>query len=106
MSTAASRVAHMVYFRLKDSNQDAIEQMVQACQDYLKGHPGTESFAVGTLISDLTRDVNDRDFHVSLHLVFEDRASHDTYQQSARHVQFIEENKDKWAQVRVFDSYI
>ena len=32
------------------------------------------------------------------------RTAHDAYQVAPRHIQFIEENKANWAQVRVFDA--
>jgi hypothetical protein len=70
----------------------------------LTGHPGTVFFGVGTRTSDLTREVNDRQFDVGLHVIFENRAAHDTYQTHPRHVQFIAEHKPHWDQVRVFDA--
>ncbi len=97
------RLAHMVYFTLKDDSPAAVDRLVQACRTYLTDHPGCEYFAVGTL-ADTRRDVNDRDFHVGLHLVFASRAAHDQYQVAQRHDQFVAENKDNWAAVRVFDS--
>ena len=97
-------LAHHVYFTLTDSSQEAQQKMVDACHKYLKGHAGTAFFAAGTLTPDLTRPVNDRDFHIALHVIFESRQAHDDYQVSERHLQFIEENKEGWEQVRVFDS--
>ena len=97
-------LAHNVYFTLKDSSPEAQQQMVAACQKFLSGHAGTALFAAGTLTPDLTRPVNDRDFHIALHVIFESRQAHDDYQVSERHLQFIEENKEGWEQVRVFDS--
>ena len=47
---------------------------------------------------------HDRGFDVALHIVFQDQAAHDSYQVSARHERFIEENRENWRQVRVFDS--
>ena len=99
-----SMLAHMVYFTLKDNSPARIQQMVAACREHLSGHPGTVLFAAGTLTPDLQREVNDRDFDVALQLVFQTRADQDTYQSSARHQQFIAENKDNWAKVRVFDA--
>ena len=99
-------LAHMVYFTLKDRSPAAIEKMVQACQTYLKGHPGEVFFAAGKLVPDLTRPVNQTDFDVALHVVFDGREAHDAYQQAPRHTQFIEENKPNWAKVRVFDADI
>ena len=99
-------LAHMVYFTLKDSSDAAIDQMVGACQKYLSGHPGTKFFAAGKLVPDLTRPVNQIDFHVALHVVFDNRQAHDDYQTHPRHIQFIDENKAGWDKVKVFDSYV
>ena len=98
-------LAHNVYFTLKDSSDAAIERLVQACHKYLKNHPGVVFYAAGTLVPDLARPVNDRAFHVALHVVFDGKASHDAYQTAPDHLSFIEENRDNWQQVRVFDSY-
>jgi len=64
------------------------------------------AFAAGVLAEDLSREVNDRNFDVSLHVVFENKAAHDKYQTHPRHLKFIEENKENWDKVRVFDSYL
>jgi len=50
--------------------------------------------------------VNDRDFDVALHILFQDQAAHDRYQDDARHHQFIAENQANWKKVRVFDSVV
>lgn len=101
--TAASKFSHMVYFTLKDASPEACDSLVAACKKWLTDHPGTEYFAAGTL-ADTTREVNDRDYHVCLNLIFKDRESHDAYQVAERHDAFIAENKDNWAKVRVFDA--
>jgi hypothetical protein len=97
-------LAHNVYFALKDNSAEARQQLVASCQKYLTPHPGIKFFACGTLVDDLRREVNDRDFDVGLHIVFADRASHDKYQEAPLHLQFIEQNKPNWKKVRVFDS--
>ena len=99
-------LAHNVYFKLHDSSDAARHKLVEACKKYLTPHPGIVFFACGVLAKDLQRDVNDRDFDVALHIVFKDKAAHDTYQDAERLKQFIEENKDNWKKVRVFDSYV
>jgi hypothetical protein len=96
-------LAHNVFFQLHDATPAGRQELVDACKKYLTGHPGTVFFAVGT-VSDLDRPVNDREFDVGLHLVFQDRASHDVYQSAPRHETFIAENKANWKKVRVFDS--
>lgn len=104
MSSNKTRLAHHVFFTLHDASQAKILELKAACHKYLDGHPGVESFAVGTLNPDLARPVNDRGYHVSLHVVFHSRADHDAYQVAPRHDQFIAEQKANWQQVRVFDS--
>jgi hypothetical protein len=98
-------LAHNVYFTLKDSSDAAIARLVQACHKYLKNHPGVVFYAAGTLVPDLARPVNDRSFHVALHVIFDGKPAHDAYQTAPEHLMFIEENRDNWQQVRVFDSY-
>ncbi len=101
-----SLLAHNVYFSLNDRSEAARARLVEACRKYLPSHPGIVLFACGTLVPDLAREVNDRDFDVALHVVFRDRAAHDHYQTTPAHMQFIAENKDNWRRVRVFDSAV
>jgi len=105
-TAAGPQLAHMVYFKLNDSSGANRAKLVAACKAFLSGHAGSVYFAAGTLAGDLNREVNDRDFDVSLHIVFVNKEAHDKYQQHPRHLKFIEENKENWAKVRVFDSYL
>ena len=99
-------LAHNVFFSLNDPSEAARAKLVAACKKYLSTHPGTAYFACGTLADELQRPVNDRDFDVSLHVVFQTKAAHDAYQAAPLHDQFIAENKDNWKKVRVFDSTV
>ena len=99
-------LSHDVYFSLKDNSPEAKKKLVAACKKHLSGHPGEVFFAAGTLAESLKREVNDVHFDVALHIVFKDMASHDKYQEAKRHQQFIDENKDNWKKVRVFDSVV
>jgi Stress responsive A/B Barrel Domain len=103
---AEPMVVHDVYFSLKDNSPPARKKLVEACKKYLAKHPGTVFFAAGTLAEELKREVNDRDFDVGLHIVFKNKAAHDKYQDAPLHKQFIDENKDNWKKVRVFDSLV
>jgi len=99
-------LSHDVFFTLKDKSPQAKEKLVAACKKYLSTHPGTIWFAAGPLGEEFQRDVNDRDFDVALHIVFKNKAAHDTYAQAETHLKFIEENEASWDKVRVFDSYV
>jgi hypothetical protein len=103
---AEPQLGHMVFFTLKERTPEAQAKLVAACDKYLSGHDGTVYYSAGGRVEDLTREVNDQDFDVALHVVFDSRAAHDAYQTAPRHLQFIEENRADWAKVRVFDSYI
>lgn len=100
------RLAHMVFFTLKDASEPARLKMVEDCREYLDGQPGVLHFSAGMRGEEFDRPVNDAVFHVALHVVFENKAAHDAYQSAPRHIEFIERNKANWEQVRVFDSYV
>lgn len=96
--------AHNVYFSLKDNSDSAKQTLIEDSKKYLAPHPGITFFACGLLTPDLDRDVNVQDWDVSLHMVFQDRATHDQYQQDSMHHEFVHRNKENWASVRVFDT--
>src|SRR5271167_4699952 len=99
-------LAHNVFFSLKDRSPAGKAKLLAACKQYLTGHPGEVFFAAGVVAEALDRPVNDRDFDVGLHIVFQDQAAHDAYQDAPRHHEFIAASKDNWAKVRVFDSLV
>ncbi|WP_435010012.1 Dabb family protein [Tundrisphaera lichenicola] len=99
-------IAHNVFFKLTDDSEAARVRLIQACKTYLTGHPGLVFFAVGGVEPSLSRPVNDKDFDVALHMVFATLKDQDDYQVAPRHNQFIAENKENWAKVRVFDSTV
>lgn len=104
--TNPSQLAHHVFFSLVDASPDARQAMVEQCFHWLAEIDGIVSFSAGTREGGLDREVNDAAFDVSLHVLFRDREAHDAYQSSQGHLDFIESNKDKWSQVRVFDSLV
>jgi hypothetical protein len=99
-------LAHNVYFSLHDKSPESKARLINSVKTHLTAHAGTLFFAVGELAKDLNRPVNDQDFDVSLHIVFANKADHDLYQDAPRHNKFIEECKEGWAKVRVFDSVV
>ncbi|MBA62275.1 MAG: stress responsive protein [Planctomycetaceae bacterium] len=100
------QVAHMVFFTLDDGSQEAVDNLIDACNNYLTGHDGTVYYSVGVRGSEFSREVNNQTYHVGLHVVFENKAAHDQYQSHERHLTFIAENKGNWASVDIFDTYV
>jgi hypothetical protein len=97
-------IGHMVYFRLKTGTPENKQKLVDACKKYLSEQEGIVFFSSGVIADEFKRDVNDRDWDVALHIVFQDKAAHDKYQTDPQHLKFIEENNALWSRVRVFDS--
>ena len=106
MSDGEKKLAHIVYFTLKDKSAAGIERQLASCRKYLIDHDGVEFLGIGTRTPDLARPVNDQLFDVGVHVIFKSRAAHDAYQVHPRHVQFLTENKPHWEQVRVFDANV
>ncbi len=98
--------AHNVYFALTDKSTKAVEQFIADSKRYLAVIPGIQSFACGVLESELEREVNDRDFDVSLHVLFESKETHDAYQIAPSHNEFVARQGNNWAAVRVFDTAV
>ncbi len=103
---AEPQLAHAVYFTLKDPSTKSREKFIASCEKYLTKHKGAVSFTIGTMAEDVKEPVSDREFDVALHVVFEDKAALAEYLKSERHEKFVAENKEGFAKVRVFDSYV
>lgn len=103
---AEKNLAHNVYFTLKDDSETEIESLLKDCFTYLEDSPGIIHFYAGTLVQEHDREVNVKDFHVGLHIIFASKADHDRYQDSKNHKIFVERNKSNWTQAKVFDTYV
>ena len=101
-----SGISHVVFFTLKERTDAARQTLIDSCHKHLTDHPGVDFFSAGARAPEFDRPVNDDQFDVALHVVFESREAHDAYQQSPRHLEFVEQNKATWAGVRVFDSRV
>ncbi len=106
MATEPTTFSHSVYFTLKEQTPKMRDRLVAACHQYLTEHPGTIHFSAGSRATEYQRPVNDQEFDVALVTVFASEADHEKYQVSQRHQQFIAEQKETWAQVRVFDALV
>jgi hypothetical protein len=97
-------IIHNVFWALKDNSPAARQALIDGCWKYLSVHPGILHFWAGEIAADHTRPVNDRDWDVGLHVVYEDKAAHDYYHEHPLHDQFVAEYEDNWQTSRVFDS--
>ena len=94
-------IGHMVYFTLKERTSENAEKLVANCDKYLSKMSGVRFYAAGVRAEDFE---GDKDFDVALHLIFNSAAAYKKYTPHPMHQKFIEESKDLWSKVRVFDS--
>ncbi|TWT88577.1 Stress responsive A/B Barrel Domain protein [Pseudobythopirellula maris] len=106
MPDAPRPLAHVVFFTLKDRTSENVQKLIDSCQEHLTGHEGTLFYGAGPRGEEFDRPVNDSEYDVGLHVIFDSKASQDAYQGHERHQQFIAANKESWAQIRVFDTYL
>src|SRR3974390_527333 len=64
------KLAHMVFFKLKDSSKDAVDKLIASAEKCLSKHEGSVYFSVGTRADDVDEPVSTKDFDVALHVVF------------------------------------
>lgn len=93
---------HMVFFWLNEETDatdfvkstEAFLKQVDEIKQYHLGHPAMTP-----------RDVVDNSYTVSLVVTFNSKEDQNIYQEHPAHIQYIEDNKMKWREVRVFDSW-
>ena len=98
--------AHNVFFTLKDNSPEKVDQLIADSKKYLALLPGIISFECGVREGKAARDVNDLDFDVSLHVLFESLEAHDAYQVADSHNEYVARNQENWAVARVFDTTV
>lgn len=100
------KLAHMVFFTLKDNSQESLDKFTAACQEYLPDHEGSVYYSLGTRAADVEEPPSVKDFDVALHLVFDGKASLEKYIKSDRHQAFLAIARPMLEKARVFDSYL
>ena len=95
---------HHVFFWLKEpDNKEAMDK----CKHELNRLVTIETIRfkhVGEP-ADTDREVIDNSYQFSLLLIFDNKKGHDIYQEHEKHKIFIEECKDLWENVLVYDSW-
>jgi hypothetical protein len=104
----AQPLAHMVFFQLKDRSAASRTAFAESTRKHLGGIDGVTYFSVGIIAEDedVQEPVSVKDFDVALHVVFPSKAAKAVYLKNAHHDAFVAENKDQFAKVQVFDSFL
>lgn len=105
MKTFDPAFAHTVYFWFKDPENKADRARFEASlKKFLKNSSYAKTNFIGTPPVS-TRDVVDGSFTYSLIVTFESAEAQEGYQKEEPHLTFIEECKDLWGKVIVYDSF-
>ncbi|PWL39444.1 stress responsive protein [Flagellimonas aquimarina] len=104
MKTFDSAFAHTVYFWFKNPENSADKMKFEtSLKKFLKDSKYAKTNFIGTPPK-ATRDVVDGSFTYSLIVTFESAEAQEGYQKEEAHLTFIEECKDLWEKVIVYDS--
>lgn len=98
----SGRIAHDVFFVLEDASPAHCAALVAACER-LRVIPGVVRVTAGVRDASQTRDVNRQDFHVGLHVEFEDEAAYEGYLPHPVHQELLDAFGDGFRAVEVFD---
>ena len=95
---------HLVYFYgREDGGPEDAQRLAEGCRKHLPGIPGVRRLEVG-FPAGTPRPVVDNSYAVALMVEFADKAGHDVYQDHPDHLRFIEECKQYWSRVQIYDS--
>jgi Stress responsive A/B Barrel Domain len=94
---------HTVYFWLRRDLDAAQLQCFSAGLESLKTIPSTGGSFTGRPAS-TARPVIDRTYDFALTCLFKDQAEHDVYQVHPTHLAFLENCRDLWIRVLVYDA--
>ena len=94
---------HQVYFWLKEPNNAEARKTMEKGLKMMDTIPQIrESFTGVPPKSE--RDVVDGSFTYSYLVIFDNKQDHDIYQKHKTHLKFIDDCKDLWERVQVYDS--
>ena len=102
----ATGLIHMVYFWGRDNGTpDDSENIARGCYKNLTNIPGVLRLDVG-FPAESKRDVVDNTYAAALLVEFADAEAEEVYQTHPDHLRFIDECKQYWSKVRVYDSVV
>ena len=102
---APSRPAHAVFFELHSGSPEAVSDLEGACLELLS-LPEVEELAVGRRAQEFDRELNEQEFHVGLHVVFQDTYAYESYLTSDLHVELVERFGPTFKRVVVYDYWL
>jgi Stress responsive A/B Barrel Domain len=103
--TGGKKFVHHVFFWLKNPENEADRQKLIAALKALKKIPTIKFAHVGLpIVTEFDKGATDGSYSVSVMLLFDNAKDEETYLYHPLHKKFIDENKDLWNKVMVYDS--
>lgn len=101
-----SMILHSVYFYFReDTPAEIFEQQRERIFD-LNNQLSVVQLTFAGPPAGIQRDVVDNTYGMSLHMLFQDEADLNTYQQHELHQKFIADFKPYWTGIKVFDTSV
>jgi hypothetical protein len=97
---------HTVFFWLKEDLSEADEAAFLEGVKSLRGVKSVKSCYIGPPAPTEERGVVDNTYSYALINHFDDVAGQDAYQVDPIHLKFVEDHKDKWTKVIVYDNVV
>lgn len=97
---------HSVFFWLKEDLSEADRAAFRAGVASLRAVSSVKNMYIGPVAPTEARGVVDNSYSIALLVHFADVAAQDAYQIDPIHLKFVEDHKDKWTKVVVYDSLV
>ena len=97
---------HSVFFWLKEDLSDTDRAAFIEGVESLRGVESVRQMYVGPVAPTEARGVVDNSYSIALLIHFDDIAGQDAYQIAPLHTTFVEDHKNKWTKVVVYDSLV
>lgn len=98
------RYVHCVYFTCKpDTPAAAIDAQIVDAGELLGKIPTVQLVRSGRRDEAMQREVSDREFHIGLVVICDNKADYEVYAEHPLHMDYIARHKANWAKIRVFD---
>lgn len=97
---------HTVFFWLKPGITEAERQQFLAGVNTLKSIETVRAFHIGVPAETPYREVIDTTYQAALIIHFDDIAGEEAYQVHPTHLAFVENNKQYWTTVKVYDTAV
>ncbi len=96
------KFVHMVFFYLKEAT--SVEEFKAITSNFILSMDLVKSYHIG-IPAGTPRDVVDNSYSVCLVATFDSKKDQDAYQTHPIHLRYVEDHKDKWNKVVIYDSW-